>query len=224
MLVSDRPVHASSMSEGVTAIPRPKVPLLSRSKIVETALEMIDEDGTDQLTIRNVARRLGVQGPSIYYYFRDRDELFAAVGLALLRDIKIPPRRSHKWNDWLLQDALAYFRAVEAHPNAASILLERRTRPGAAERFEAALAQMAKSGVSPADGLALIDAIEGLALSWLAFSGANSDNAEFGNLDRLTYPTLDQARRKHRFDEASYRRVITAAIDGYVQRYSRLSQ
>jgi TetR/AcrR family transcriptional regulator, tetracycline repressor protein len=200
-------------------MPRPKVPLLSRSKIVEVALELIDEEGTDQLTIRKVARRLGVQGPSIYYYFRDRDELFAAVGLTLLQDVKIPKRRSQKWTEWLVQDSIAYFRAIEAHPNMASILFERRTRPGAAGRFNAALEQMADSGMSPADGLALIDAVEGLALSWLSFAGADTAREEFGNLDRMTYPMLDVARRKHQLDEASYRRTIVALIVGFEQLY-----
>jgi TetR/AcrR family tetracycline transcriptional repressor len=200
-------------------MPRPKVPLLSRSKIVDAALEMIDEEGSDQLTIRKLARRLGVQGPSIYYYFSDRDELFAAIGLTLLQDVKIPRRRSQKWTDWLVQDSIAYFRAVEAHPNVASILFERRTRPGAAERFNAALEQMAESGMSPSDGLALIDAVEGLALSWLAFTRADTSQEEFGNLDRMTYPMLDMARRRHQLDEASYRRTIIAVIAGFERLY-----
>ncbi|HZP15581.1 MAG TPA: hypothetical protein VFA96_07150, partial [Nocardioides sp.] len=91
------------------------------------------------------------------------------------------------------------------------------TRPGAAERFNAALEQMEDAGISPADGLALIDAIEGLALSWLAFSRAPDQTEEFGNLDKLTYPLLDVARRKHQLDESSYRRVMQALIAGFEQ-------
>jgi AcrR family transcriptional regulator len=196
-------------------MPRPKVPLLSRSKIVEAALELIDEEGVDQLNIRKLARRLEVQGPSIYHYFADRDEVLAAVGLTVLQDIRVPRRRSQRWTDWLMQDAMAYYRAVEAHPNIAPILLDRRTRPGAAERFNAALEQMGEVGISPADGLALIDAIEGLALSWLAFSRAPDQTEEFGNLDKLTYPLLDTARRKHQLDESSYRRMVTDLLKGF---------
>jgi AcrR family transcriptional regulator len=196
-------------------MPRPKIPLLSRSKIVETALALIDEEGVEQLNIRKLARRLEVQGPSIYHYFADREEVLAAVGLTVLQDIRIPRRRSQRWTDWILQDALAYYRAVEAHPNIAPILLDRRTRPGAAARFNAALEQMDDAGVPPADGLSLIDAIEGLALSWLAFSRAPDQIGEFGNLDKLTYPLLDVARRKHQLDEGSYRRVVLALIKGF---------
>src|SRR5581483_8422653 len=98
-------------------MPRPKVPLLSRAKIVDAALDLIDEEGADQLNIRKLARRLEVQGPSIYHYFADRDEVLAAVGLTVLQDVRIPKRRSQRWTDWLMQDALAYYRAVEAHPN-----------------------------------------------------------------------------------------------------------
>jgi TetR/AcrR family tetracycline transcriptional repressor len=196
-------------------MPRPKIPLLSRSKIVEAALELIDEEGVDQLNIRKLARRLEVQGPSIYHYFADRDEVLAAVGLTVLQDIRIPKRRSQRWTDWMIQDAMAYYRAVEAHPNIAPILLDRRTRPGAAQRFNAALEQMEDAGISPADGLSLIDAIEGLALSWLAFSRAPDQVEEFGNLDKLTYPLLEVARRKHQLDENSYRRVVQALVKGF---------
>jgi TetR/AcrR family transcriptional regulator, tetracycline repressor protein len=196
-------------------MPRPKVPLLSRSKIVTAALELIDEEGADQLNIRKLARRLEVQGPSIYHYFADRDEVLAAVGLTVLHEIRVPRRRSAHWADWMVQDAMAYYRAVEAHPNIAPILLDRRTRPGAAERFNAALEQMQDAGVAPADGLALIDAVEGLALSWLAFSRVSDQVGEFGNLDKLSYPLLDVARRKHQLDENSYRRVIQALVKGF---------
>jgi AcrR family transcriptional regulator len=201
-------------------MPRPKVPLLSRAKIVEAALELIDEDGADQLNIRKLARRLDVQGPSIYHYFADREELLAAVGLTVLQEIRIPRRRSQRWTDWILQDAMAYFRAVDTHPNIAPILLDRRTRPGAVERFNAALEQMQDAGITPADGLVLIDAIEGLALSWLAFSRAPHQIEEFGNLDKLAYPLLDVARRKHQLDESSYRRVVVALINGFEQIYA----
>ena len=196
-------------------MPRPKIPLLSRSKIVEAALDLIDEEGVDQLNIRKLARRLEVQGPSIYHYFADRDEVLAAVGLTVLHEIRIPKRRSQGWTDWMIQDAMAYYRAVEAHPNIAPILLDRRTRPGAAQRFNAALEQMEDAGISPADGLALIDAIEGLALSWLAFGRAPVQVEEFGNLDKLSYPLLDVARRKHQLDENSYRRVVGALVKGF---------
>ena len=196
-------------------VPRPKVPLLSRSKIVETAIELIDEEGADQLTIRKIARRLDVQGPSIYYYFADRDEVLEAVGLTILQDIRVPRRRSEEWSDWLIQDAVAYFRAIEAHPNIAPVLLDRRTRPGAAEKFNAALERMDEAGIAPADGLALIDAVEGLALSWLGFRHASHPIEEFGNLDKLAYPLLDMAQRKHRLDENSYRRVIKALARGF---------
>jgi len=201
-------------------VPRPKVPLLSRAKIVEAALELIDEEGTDRFTIRHLARRLDVHGPSIYYYFRDRDEVFAAVGLTLLQDVRIPKRRAQKWTDWLVQDAVAYFRAIKAHPNVAPILFERRTRPGAAQRFNAALEQMQDCGIPPSEGLALI---EGLALSWLAFRASPDNDGEFGNLD-LRFPLLDQARRKHHLDEASYRKVVVALVTGYDQLYGNCAK
>lgn len=197
-------------------MPRPKTPLLSQQRILDAALAVVDEVGADKFSIHEVARQLGVRPPSIYYYFADRDVLLASVCLQVLQDVRVPKRRSSEWGARLMQDALAYYRALREHPKlATALLLERRTRAGAAQRFEDALLQLKEAGIAPADGLALIDGIEGIALSWIAFQHAASVT-----IDSQMYPTLRAATRREKFDEASYKRIITALIDGTRLRYT----
>ena len=51
-----------------------------RDDIVRAAGELMDEHGTDQaVTLRAVARRLGISAPSIYAHFADVGEIFRAV-------------------------------------------------------------------------------------------------------------------------------------------------
>ena len=51
-----------------------------REELIETAAEMISESGdANQLTLRGVARRVGVAAPSIYRHFPDLDDLKRAV-------------------------------------------------------------------------------------------------------------------------------------------------
>ncbi|MFO8050046.1 MAG: TetR/AcrR family transcriptional regulator [Desulfosudaceae bacterium] len=60
-----------------------------RRLIVATAEELFREDGLDGLTLRNVARRIGVAPGTIYTYFKNKEELLLHVlsnNLDLLED------------------------------------------------------------------------------------------------------------------------------------------
>ena len=45
---------------------RPRVPLLNRELIRDTALELIDRDGLAEMSMRKLAAELGVQASSLY--------------------------------------------------------------------------------------------------------------------------------------------------------------
>ena len=50
-----------------------------RSALLDAALTVINEAGSSQLTIREVARRAGVSHTAPYRHFADKDELIVAV-------------------------------------------------------------------------------------------------------------------------------------------------
>jgi AcrR family transcriptional regulator len=51
-----------------------------RTDIVAAAAELLDEEGTEQaVTLRAVARRVGIAAPSIYAHFADRQAILLAV-------------------------------------------------------------------------------------------------------------------------------------------------
>src|SRR4051812_50158042 len=52
---------------------------LSRERIVEGAIELLDRDGLDVFSMRRLAEELGVGTMTIYGYFRGKDELLDAV-------------------------------------------------------------------------------------------------------------------------------------------------
>jgi AcrR family transcriptional regulator len=54
-----------------------------RRALVAVALELVEADGTDNVTIREVARRLEVSPAAIYRHFSDRDALLGAVASAI---------------------------------------------------------------------------------------------------------------------------------------------
>jgi|SRR5580704_3242894 AcrR family transcriptional regulator len=63
---------------------------MNRATLAKTALELIQEDGLDALTMRTLADRSGVKAASLYWHVRDRDELLAIVADALLARVPLP--------------------------------------------------------------------------------------------------------------------------------------
>lgn len=48
----------------------------TREKLIEAAVDLVVDDGGEELTVRRVAARAGVSVPTAYRYFPDRDVLF----------------------------------------------------------------------------------------------------------------------------------------------------
>src|SRR6185369_2652453 len=56
----------------------PRVPL-TRDRITEAALRLMDAEGLDAVSMRRVAREVGVEAMSLYNHVRDKDDLLNAV-------------------------------------------------------------------------------------------------------------------------------------------------
>jgi AcrR family transcriptional regulator len=52
---------------------------LAPAGIVQTAVKLLEEEGPEGLSLRAVAKRLGVKAPSLYNYFADKSALERAV-------------------------------------------------------------------------------------------------------------------------------------------------
>ncbi|WP_112269685.1 TetR/AcrR family transcriptional regulator [Lentzea terrae] len=62
-------------------------PRLTTAKVVDAALELIDEQGVEGLTLAAVAARTGVATPSLYKHIASLGELRAHVGVRLLEEM-----------------------------------------------------------------------------------------------------------------------------------------
>lgn len=103
---------------------RPASPLITRRTAAETALRVIDADGLDALSLQAVARQMGVAAPSLYYHFKDKDELLAEVALCLLREVGTEQDSwSENWEERTIELAVATRRVALRHPNAAPLSL-----------------------------------------------------------------------------------------------------
>ena len=62
-------------------------PRISLDAIVDAARELLETRGVEGVTMREVARRLGVSAPSLYFHVESRDDLLREIITAGLRDL-----------------------------------------------------------------------------------------------------------------------------------------
>lgn len=103
---------------------RPSKSLISREGAAVAALSVIDAQGLQSLSLELVAKRLGVKAPSLYYHFKDKNELLSEVVLLLLREIEPPKVDENDWEKTLVRLCKSTRQSLLRHPNAVPLLLQ----------------------------------------------------------------------------------------------------
>lgn len=101
------------------AHPRPRP--LTRERIRDAALELIDESGLPALTMRRLGERLGVQAASLYTHFPTKDDVLDAVANLVVTEVDTTGF-AHGWREGLLTWGRSYRAALLAHPGAVPLI------------------------------------------------------------------------------------------------------
>lgn len=91
-------------------------PDLSRERIVEAAISIADDEGTGTLTMRSLARELGVATMSLYRHVRSREELLIMMADAVLAEQAPPPRGRSGWRKHVEQITRLQWAGYRRHP------------------------------------------------------------------------------------------------------------
>ena len=73
--------------------------MLSPPDIVKTALQMLEEEGVQGISLRAVATALGVKAPSLYRYFPQKEVLELAVAYEALEAMSVALQRASAFQD-----------------------------------------------------------------------------------------------------------------------------
>ncbi|MEG1240107.1 MAG: TetR/AcrR family transcriptional regulator [Oscillospiraceae bacterium] len=65
----------------------------TREKILKTMYELVAEKGYDKASIGQLAEAIGIQKPSVYYYFKSKEDIFLQLVEELYRDDFDQPAR-----------------------------------------------------------------------------------------------------------------------------------
>jgi TetR/AcrR family tetracycline transcriptional repressor len=96
-----------------------------RRLIVRAALDLLDEHGFEAMSLRHLARHLGMHAPGLYWYFENKQELTDLMAKAILEDGLSsvgPLRPDQTWEDWLVELAVIARRALLARRDGARVV------------------------------------------------------------------------------------------------------
>lgn len=134
----------------VSGRPQPSArrPGLSRSRVTTAAIELVDRDGLDALTMRRLGAELGVEAMSLYHHVPSKDALLDAITEEVVAGMEIPPEDT-EWEAALRALAGELRRVVLAHPRLAALVATRPLSSSAAlAPVEATLAALRRGGLS----------------------------------------------------------------------------
>jgi TetR/AcrR family transcriptional regulator, tetracycline repressor protein len=97
---------------------QPRRRTLTRDRVVDAALALVDREGIDALSMRRLGRALGVEGMALYTHVRDKADLLDAVAERIVGELDVEFDRSFPWQDRIRRAALAWAGLQARHPRA----------------------------------------------------------------------------------------------------------
>ncbi|MEU4052626.1 TetR/AcrR family transcriptional regulator C-terminal domain-containing protein [Streptomyces olivaceus] len=121
---------------------------MNRETVVAEALDLLDDVGLETVSTRRLAKRLGVEQPSLYYHFKTKKDLLAAMAEAAMAphsDAALPEPEDD-WRSWFLDNSRSFRRALLLRRDGAR-LHAGSTPTGDLERIRRKMTFLVASGV-----------------------------------------------------------------------------
>jgi AcrR family transcriptional regulator len=164
---------------------------LSRERLVDEGLEIVDAEGFDGLSLRAVARRLGVTPMALYRYVEGSSELADLVVSRIINDRTAETEWPHEPRAALHVLARTVVDLIREHP----VLLEAYQRggvmtPPAMRAVDQVLAALQNGGLGPDEAMNAYVAVHSYALGFAAIAMDATDKSDREPPDPVEYPAL----------------------------------
>jgi AcrR family transcriptional regulator len=125
---------------------QPRMPL-SRERVLRAAVALADKDGVGSLSMRKLAKELGVEAMSLYHHVANKDDILDGIVDVVFGEIDIPAETD--WQAAMRHRAISARKALQRHPWAIG-LMDSRSTPGPAtlRHHEAVLRTLRNAGFS----------------------------------------------------------------------------
>ena len=124
----------------------PRTPL-TRDRVLGVAMRLADEGGIGALTMRRLARALGVEAMSLYHHARNKDDILDGITDLVVQEIELPGPAGD-WKAAIRATAISAHQVLRQHPWACDLLMSGpRVLPSRLRMIDAILARLADAGL-----------------------------------------------------------------------------
>jgi AcrR family transcriptional regulator len=192
----------------VTATGRRRRRTLTRDELFEHALAIVDAEGLQALTMRRLARELGVKAPSLYNHVSSKEALVEGALSRMRSEMRLPDAQPEDWMSSMEAILSEYRRVLTAHPNMMPLAGRRLDGGG-----EGGLAFLKQQGFGPEKAVEVYQSLIALVVGFSLFSSQYADTGTTGLTPelgvRLTDWREETCRRTLRMIMQAYERERT---------------
>ena len=173
---------------------------LDRKKICEKAIELIEADGLENLSMRKLAEKLNVKGASLYNHITNKSDLYDLIQEFLYSQMK-PLKASAHWQEHLIQLAETTRQGLLSIPNIVPLFATRPTiTESSLKQIEQTLKILIQSGFKHFEAFIIFRNINifvlGHVLAEVGRTPGEPDNQNEPSITKINidpYPTLKKA-------------------------------
>jgi TetR/AcrR family transcriptional regulator, tetracycline repressor protein len=179
--------------------------------VIIEALDLLDEVGLDAVSTRRLAKRLGVEQPSLYWHFKNKEMLLNAMADAAMAPLMTAPlpTPSDDWRAWFLENSRLFRRTLLMRRDGARLHAGTNPRGDGLSRAVLKLEFLVASGLPEQDaGMAMLAAGHFTVGSVLEEQAAAS--------------RADETEQNQPFDhESAFEAGLALIVDGLAARATR---
>ena len=184
---------------GRTATPAKQRTPLTRERITQAALQIMDTEGLEAVTMRRVAREVGVEAMSLYNHVHDKDDQLNGVSEQVMREFPFPEERPGQ--DWLeagREIARGWRNLLRSHPSAIQLFAERKSAIASEDGLrpmDVALTALRNAGLSERDAVQAFHTIGGYIFGYVMMEtgrlfGDAADAHDFPEISPQRLPSV----------------------------------
>lgn len=177
-------------------------PQLSHERIIATAVELLDRDGVQKLSMRRLAERLGAHATSLYWHVATKDDVLDLALDAVFAELDLPDAHSASWQDDIEAFMTGLRSVLLRHPWAAALAGSRPLMgPHALRSSEFAYTALTTGG----------------------FDGVHLSSAAATITHYVIGSASSEAVWRKRSDEAATRSAVDAHLRAHIDEYPTLA-
>jgi AcrR family transcriptional regulator len=121
---------------------------LNKQSYIDAALALISEEGFDNVSMRNVAAKLGVSAMAMYKHFPNKEALLSSALDDFIGRANVLPDADMNWDQWLVECAKRMFMALSDEIDWVPLLGALRPGEQAAMVSDQFIAKLKRAGFS----------------------------------------------------------------------------